>query len=90
MLQKISNNDGSEYYLSNDGQTFPNLKNFININDQVEHEILDLSTALESAQGRVDYKIEKKQLRMLGQDINYAFIVDIIVVVVSLVVGIIQ
>ena len=85
----MTNPDGCEYYLSNDGQTFPNLNELIDINDRVEHEIEDLSTALESAQGRVDYKIEKNQLRMLGQDINNGFIVDIVIVVASLVVGIV-
>ena len=74
---------------NNNGEIYENLDEFININDKVEHQVGDLLTSIESAVDRLDYKIENYQVKFFGTTIDNDFILNIILLVVSLVVGII-
>ena len=47
-------------FIAPDGTKLDNLDDYEDINDIVEHQVEDLMTSVDSATGRMDYKIENK------------------------------
>ena len=72
------------------GNIYKNLNSFIDINDKVEHDVEDLVTATESAMNRIEYKIEHKPLKIMGIEMNYELIFEIVLVVGSVIVAFMQ
>ena len=87
IIHKMS--DGS--FTDQDGKKYDSIsRDFIPINDKVEHQVMDLDIAIESAVDRIEYKIEHFPLKLAGLEMNYELILNFVVLVGSVIVAFMQ
>ena len=76
-------------YLNDAGFKLQNLDNYLDINSEVNDQVDYFNENLDKLIQRIDYQIENNQLKFLGFELNFEFLYEFCLIILTLVVGII-